>query len=63
MKTIKQLSALAIVAICIMAGGILLVMDFDSTLSTWLSVVFAFMFFALALALGIVFDRKHLLPE
>ena len=63
MKTIKQLSALAVVGLCIMAGGILLVMDFDSTLSTWLSVAFAFLFFALGLALGIVFDNKHLLPE
>ena len=63
MKTIKQLSALAIVGLCIMAGGVLLVMDFETTLATWLSVVFAFLFFAIGFALGIVFDNKNLLPE
>ena len=63
MKTIKQLSALAIVFLLIVAGVLLLIVDFDTVKETWLSIGGAIICITIGLVLGHVFNNKNLLPE
>lgn len=63
MRTFKQYSALCLVFLCIVAGGIMLMCDTTIIKSTWLSVIGAAVFFIIGIALGYYFDRKKLLPE
>jgi hypothetical protein len=63
MKTIKQYAALSLVFLCIMAGGILLMLDYDTIKTAWQGLIGAFTCFGAGLYLGHVFDRKNMLPE
>lgn len=55
--------ALALVFGFIVAGCIMLALDYDTTSATWLSIAGAFVCIGTGLILGHVFDRKNLLPE
>jgi len=63
MKAFKRYMALALVFALLVAGSILLMVEFDTVKATWLSCVGAFLCFGIALILGYIFDRKKLLPE
>ena len=55
--------ALAIVFLLIVAGVLLLIVDFDTVKATWLSIGGAIICITIGLVLGHVFDNKNLLPE
>ena len=63
MKTIKRYMALAIVFLLIVAGVLLLMLDYDTTTMKWLTIIGAAISFAAGICLGKVFDRHNLLPE
>lgn len=63
MKTVKRYIALCLVFIPIVAGVLLLIVDFDTVKATWLSIGGAIICIGAGLVLGHVFDRKKLLPE
>ena len=63
MKTIKRYMALCLVFVCIGAGCLLLMFDYDTTAMKWLAIIGAAISFAAGLVLGHVFDNKNLLPE
>jgi len=55
--------ALCLVFVCIGAGGLLLMLDYDTTTMKWLAIIGAAISFAAGIYLGKVFDRHNLLPE
>jgi len=63
MKSIKQYGALMLVFVCIGAGGLLLMFDYDSTTTKWAALIGALSCMMLGLYLGHVLNRKNLLPE
>lgn len=63
MKTVKRYMALAIVFLPIVAGVLLLIVDFDTVKATWLSIGGAIICIGAGLVLGHFFDNKHMLPE
>jgi len=63
MRTIKRYMALCLVLVCIGAGGLLLMLDYDTTTMKWLAIIGAAISFAAGICLGKVFDRHNLLPE
>ena len=55
--------ALCLVLVCIGAGDLLLMFDYDTTTMKWLAIIGAAISFAAGLYLGFMLDRKNLLPE
>ena len=63
MKAIKRYIALFLVFIPIVAGVLLLIVDFETVKASCLSIAGAFVCIGIGLVLGHILDRKHLLPE
>ena len=63
MKTIKRYMALCLVFVCIGAGGLLLMFDYDTTAAKWLAIIGAAVSFSAGLAIAHVFNRHNMLPE
>lgn len=63
MRAIKRYGALAIVLVCIGAGSLLLMFDYDTDTTKWAAIISAIMFFGSGLGLGYLFNRKNVLPE
>ena len=63
MRAIKKHMALAIVMALFMAGGLLLMFDYESTATKWMALIGAAVSFAAGLYLARVFNRKKMLPE
>ena len=63
MRAIKRYGALAIVLVCIGAGSLLLMFDYDTATTKWAAIISAIMFFGAGLGLGHLFNRKNFLPE